>query len=245
MVLTECLIHDSVLLNASALDICVALAAQRLFNKSIKNYFRYRDWEYNPVEYLLLDDRKLALIIVSKVACTSIKATIGRDYGISFAKESGLDIHTHAEWHREYGRNFDAFSHYYLAVFVRNPFSRLVSCYKDRVQHDRSRQDIGTYYFSGYPYVIPPNSTFEEFAGTISEIPDRYADRHFKRQSYSVYRESERKNPDFIGRFESLQEDWQRLAKQFGLSPELAKLNTSRSAQGPVAGGDNHYRNAR
>jgi len=198
-----------------------------MYFKLLKNIVRYRDIDLDPVEYLVLGDRKLIFIVIGKVACTSIKATIGKSYNIDYRHESGLDVHMHSGWHKEYRKLKDPSSAYFKFAFVRNPLSRLVSCYRDKILFEGASVDYPDYYFKNYYFDIPPNISFASFVERIVKIPDHLADRHFKSQSYSIFRRDKSIKPDFIGRFENLQQDWSVLAKKFGLHPELAHLHSS------------------
>ena len=124
------------------------------------------------------------------------------------------------------------YTDYFKFTFVRNPFSRLVSCYNDRVV----LKDMGSYetcyHFKDYPIEIPPNISFSDFVHRVVDIPDYLADRHFKPQSYSIFRNNTI-TPDFIGKLESLSEDWKKLANMFELQDTIESLNrgTMKSSQ--------------
>lgn len=193
--------------------------------RPIRNQLRYGDSDFDPVEHLVFEDRGLVLLVISKVACTSIKATIGKSYDIKFKKRSGLDIHNHKFWTRCFGKLPEKYASFYTAIFVRNPFSRLVSCYKDRVIYEAGHQNFSRYYFEKYPFTIPVNCPFPSFVEFVSEVPDKWADRHFKAQSYILSKLN--KEPDFVGRFETISEDWQSLAKRFQFDETLTHLNSS------------------
>jgi len=215
------------------------------YRKCIKNFIKYRDPDYDRVEYLVLDDRKMVLIVLSKVACTSIKVAIGKSYGIGRNFESGLDIHTQSGWHKEYGGNHPSYGDNFYAVFVRDPFSRLVSCYKDRILYSGEREGHQDYYFNNYPVELPANISFEEFVERVVEIPAYLADRHFKSQSYSIYRRSKKNHPDFIGKFETIQDDWSVLARKFGFRETLGQLNPSKPRNAVVESDYRKYYNAK
>jgi len=191
--------------------------------KRLRNRIQYGDYDYDPVHFLVLEDRRLILQTHSKVACTSIKAAVGRDLGIGYQSASGLDIHTDERWPKVYGGIPDRCGEYFFATFVRNPFSRLVSCYQDRVLYSPNSEDLKVYYFGRNPISIPANCPFSEFVRIVENIPDPLADRHFKQQSYSLAKAG--RQPDFLGRFECLDEDWRWLATRFDLPKTLERLN--------------------
>ena len=123
----------------------------KILNKSIKNFINYRVIDLDPVEYLVLEDLNLVYVVISKVACTSIKATIGKTINIDYKLDSGLDIHKKNAWHREFGNLKYPYSDYFKFSFVRNPYTRLVSCYIDRVIYKGPNDDFPEYYFDSYP----------------------------------------------------------------------------------------------
>jgi hypothetical protein len=115
---------------------------------------------------------------------------------------------------------------YFKFAFVRNPFDRLVSFYEDKVR--RPKQHNGLYYFgSAYNKILignlfgasfGPDMTFPDFARLVSRVPDWLADAHFKSQYAMLFRRG-RQTTDFIGRFESIEQDWELLIRKYGVPP--------------------------
>ena len=100
--------------------------------------------------------------------------------------------------------------------FVRNPFSRIVPCYKDKVHR---RSSVTKKYFGSLRDV-----SFETFLRRINKIPTRYMERHFKpKHAWLSYRGE--LQPDYIGKIEHLKEDFQRVKDQCGVDfpPQLNK----------------------
>ena len=196
-----------------------------LIKTCFKHWLKYGQYAYDPNEYIALHDRQLLVQIISKVACTSIKATIGKSIGIDHKLPSGLDIHRNPKWHVLYGDQIRAYSHYDLICFVRNPLARLVSCYKQRVLFYEDDPDFPEYYFKDHPYTIKANCPFSEFLNKVIRIPDHAADRHFKSQYASIFGKKTR-TPEFIGRLENIEEDWKKVANRYDLQERLLKLNS-------------------
>lgn len=84
---------------------------------------------------------------------------------------------------------------------VRNPFDRLVSCYKNKILEEN-------YYpiQKGYGSMFYKEMPFCEFVYVVSRIPDLLSDRHFRSQySYLYYKG--KLVVDYLARFENLEQD--------------------------------------
>nr|VFJ63312.1 MAG: Sulfotransferase family protein [Candidatus Kentron sp. FM]VFJ67741.1 MAG: Sulfotransferase family protein [Candidatus Kentron sp. FM]VFK17111.1 MAG: Sulfotransferase family protein [Candidatus Kentron sp. FM] len=182
-------------------------------------------------EFLIFDDRGAAYLVVSKVACTSIKHAIAGSYGIS--SETVMDIHDERLWHRELGASRGIPKNYFRFAFVRDPFDRLVSCYRDKIIFVGDGNDnTEVPYFENFSVNrIEAGIGFGEFVEIVAKIDDAHADRHFKSQYAVLY---EKGNPlvDFIGKFETLAEDWDYIARRLDFNPILASLNDSKGKKG-------------
>ena len=196
--------------------------------------YRYllRDYgQIDPREFYLFDDRKLIYLVVPKVACTSIKTSIGMAYGIT-SPEYSLKIHEHPGWQRKIGMLSTVYQDYHKFTFVRNPFDRLVSCYRDKVIFSDPDEIYPKPYFElDYFFPICANISFAEFVESITEIPDRLADRHFKSQHATLYHKG-KLLVDYIGKFENLNEDWKALAQKYNFPTQLEHQHTTHTKTG-------------
>ena len=188
---------------------------------------------YIPNDYYVLEERKLVYISIPKVACTSIKTALMGGGADAQSRGAYMRIHSDAERFRQSCLRRSQ-SAYYKFAFVRNPFDRLVSCYEDKVR--TPVQHHGHYFFdTGYNRTVirtlfgrsfRPDMSFREFLELVNRIPDILADAHFRSQ-YSMLYKRRRRIPDFVGKFENLNEDWMSLADRFGL-PHLTQKNPTR-----------------
>jgi hypothetical protein len=178
--------------------------------------------------FLVFDDHKLAYLVSPKVACTSIKRALAKSYGIPRKKY----IHNRRLWNYELGKLENNRQDYYTFAFVRNPYDRLVSCYRDKVATRRANPYFGK--------KVPVDSNFAQFVQTVVTTPDCLADKHFKSQYFNLYRNGEIL-VDYVGRFENLAEDWRVLALKFNLEPELGHYGNSKDKAGVYSDYKKYY----
>ena len=125
--------------------------------------------------------------------------------------------------------NFDEFEYikrqkthelpYFKFAFARNPWDRLVSCYADKVVGaglDPVNNERNGVFKSFTKYKRDfKNMEFAEFAEFVCETPDRKSNSHFRSQ-YKFMPPLECLN--FMGRFENLTADLQRLREMLGIA---------------------------
>lgn len=178
---------------------------------------------------IALPESNAVFIWIPKVACSSLKAKFA---GLEAA---GADLDPHSI-------DFQSLRFPYLTwpvaarrrftfAFVRNPWDRLASCYLDKV----CGQSKGTtvYGESGVALCLERfglfsrNMAFADFVDVVCRIPDYRADGHFRSQSSFLSWFGGHIQPDFVGRYECLQNDFDVVAAKLGLrNSKLSKLQT-------------------
>lgn len=117
------------------------------------------------------------------------------------------------------------FNSYFKYTFVRNPWSRVVSCYRDKIlnAHPQHKVHIIKQYEGLYP-----NMPFSDFVDWLcaSEGKDDNADRHWISQ-YKLISDSKGKLLcDFIGKYENLEKDTAKIMEKLQLPySNLPKTN--------------------
>lgn len=187
--------------------------------------------------YIVSDSPRFVYCIVPKVACTSIKMAIAPVFGID---TTGMEvpredaqpryvIHQvfNESPHQIVGKRklverLEDYRGHFKFAFVRNPWDRLVSLYADKIagaghlikSAPKGRQG----FYKGMP--------FEEFVEVVGETPDAEANMHFRSQHKVLYA---RGVPlaDFVGRFETLEEDFARVAEKIGADLSLPHVLSS------------------
>ncbi len=109
------------------------------------------------------------------------------------------------------------FKHAFHFAFVRNPWSRLASCYTNKVLDKRPRR------FSEFKYLYPgirfERMTFPDFVRFVCRVPDDLCEPHFRPQ----YRFIDRGAIDFIGQTEHFADDLAVIIRRAGLDQRLLK----------------------
>lgn len=115
-----------------------------------------------------------------------------------------------------------------IFAFVRHPLARLYSAYVDKIVNAEreGRRNI----FACHDLFYGMN--FEHFVERVCEIDDRNIDRHLRSQAWFLT-DTQGLIPNFLGRLESFNIDWERLRQQIPSIGKVDHLN--------LAAGDSDY----
>ncbi|MEM7019044.1 MAG: sulfotransferase family protein [Pseudomonadota bacterium] len=176
-----------------------------------------------PEINIFLQSYHAVYIEIPKVACSSFKIALADLLGMDLGDWEGnphVADFPNLAWQETYDEPL--FPGLFAFAFVRNPWGRLVSCYRDKIGGGVS--DFTS--FSIRPGVadclagfeeFTAGMSFEEFAMAVASIPDTDADEHFRSQYTFIANESREIAIDFVGRYESLTSDLDALRQQTGL----------------------------
>ena len=109
---------------------------------------------------------------------------------------------------------------YYKFGFVRNPFSRLVSFYKNRYENNILKPHKMEPNIPGY---IKQVDSFEDLTLKISKMPDFILDPHFALQ-YPIFYKNGKCLVDYVGKFENIENDYKHIQEKYNYLP-LPKYN--------------------
>jgi chondroitin 4-sulfotransferase 11 len=209
----------------------------RVYRRSIKAPFKViqKLQGYDNSQPILLEDFKAIYFQIPKVASSSLKRLLKDEMNLG-----GLSPHSTRFPVINYDK-LDAgfYADYYKFCFVRNPWKRLVSCYHAKISN--SQWNINeTFWTKCLYYVIPKSSSsgyhrltslpvinkhmsFDEFIYAVANIPDEFANKHFRSQYTFICDPQGELLVDFIGHLESFDDDFQFVGKQIGLKIETKK----------------------
>ena len=168
----------------------------------------------------LLEQEKLAYIRIRKVASSSINLCLMQHLAKThqlpdptndrpLRKKIEADYSSHIE-HSEIRRRLKG--DYFIFAFVRNPLSRVYSCYRNKVINPKRANKKDILCNSEFYY----NMDFSAFVDAIVKIPDNILDRHLRPQSWFLC-DDQGLLPDFIGKLENFNADWDIVSDKYGL----------------------------
>jgi len=193
-----------------------------MFNK-IKYAKRFRKIRREKPDYWYLPEDNLGYIQIPKVASRSIRIAfmthVSGEDASGFSKEQQQAFakrhSAHVAQKDIRKQTPDAF----IFSFVRHPYERIWSCYKNKVSNPVSEKNIFACHNISF------KDSFDTFVDKICDIPDTEADRHFRSQSWFLMNGNQRLI-DFVGRLENMNDDWETLRQRFNL-PEIPHHNAT------------------
>jgi len=158
-----------------------------------------------------------------KVACTTTrKLLIDAEFGEvrSFAERSGTLHYNNFlpffnAWQMGDFPSFLADPEVFKFCFVRNPYTRLLSGYLDKVVRGEPQKN-NILEFLGKEDTPETEINFETFVRAVCEMPVLKQDAHWRVQYYHTCQEGI--DFDFIGKFEHLENDLRAVADRIGIS---------------------------
>lgn len=169
---------------------------------------------------IYLEQYRAVYIDIAKVASSSIKATLASVLEVEIPGGNPHEI--------EFPRpptsaptDDRIYPNLYSFAFVRNPWDRLVSCYRDKIAAEVP--DFTGFADSGVAHclvrfgVFKAGMSFSDFVHAVASIPDQEADEHFRPQSEYVTNTAGLIAIDYVGRYEKLADDFSVVARHIGL----------------------------
>jgi len=177
------------------------------------------------------DSMKLAYIVNPKVASSSITALLASDVDVE-SLEGKPTRQKHALLQKRALHTYDEISRlreagYFVFSFVRNPYARIVSFYKNKFE------PAGNGYLRTKRFAIKHQfrkmRDFNDVVRVICNTPDYLSDAHFMSQTRILFGPDGVNHLDFIGKLEKIDEDFDIISRRANLGP-IGRRNPSSSA---------------
>ena len=184
---------------------------------------------------ILLEHYKAIYFYIPKVACSTLKKVCVDLLNMNHAEGDLVEeVHLLAFPYVKKYKVADDYQDYFRFCFVRNPWSRLVSCYKDKIDYDQGhvyeRYENSFIAYLKNMKMYSKDMNFERFVEVVCEIPDELAEGHFRSQHRFILDDHDRKLVDFIGKFEQLHLDFDKVTEKLGIQAELPHLRSRKDS---------------
>jgi len=168
---------------------------------------------------------KILFIVNPKVGSSSVIFSMLKSY---LAKEnvSRSDFYKHVSFSGSKKLQRKSLESNFNFAITRDPFSRLYSCYKQKILLDDAPRHTKNYFFQYYP-LIKREQNFGDFVKAVYTIPDYLSEKHFMSQSriLNYYKNTFNINKLYkISNLSFLEED---LKHEFSANFQLEKRNLS------------------
>lgn len=188
---------------------------------------RYKIRREKP-ELWHFDNLGFGYIQIPKVATRSIRAGLLNTQGISIDPNNFEAFEARFGKHLPHATIRETGKHCLIFAFVRNPFARLYSAYADKILNASKEGRRNIFECHAIHYAMD----FETFARRVCQLQDHQLDRHLRSQSWFLHDEKGQ-IPQFVGKLETFNADWDKLREMIPALGSVGRLNT--------AAGDSNY----
>jgi len=178
------------------------------------------------LEVLEVPELRVRAVQVPKAGSGTIRMTVLR----ALRERAGADLPKEALWHHVRfvapedlaGLKPACFSF----GFVRDPYARLVSCYRHKIArpHQQGKKVSPIFWVYGRNFSLQMG--FPDFVRAVAAVPDDRAEKHFRSQTRFLFRD-EKPLVDFVGRLERFEEDWAEVCRHTHLQPVARAYNVT------------------
>lgn len=184
-------------------------------------------------------EHKLLFHTVPKVASSSLRFMMLALNGIDVSNMN-LERMTRLSQHRflrPFVSRLPRYRHYRHFAFVRNPWSRLLSCYRQQIENKKDN-DTMQFFLNQYPNVNFRDMDFSDFVHFVCNKSERDSNHHFRSQHYFLAGGT----MDFIGKYENFIADGHTLINRYGL-PESCEhfFREHHNSSGNALAGSDYY----
>jgi hypothetical protein len=190
---------------------------------------------------------RYVFIEVPKVACSSIKLTLQRAEldDPTFQREDFEDLHLRRfspllrpDQVGNLRRLLEA-PDFVRFCFVRNPFTRLLSCYLDKIVGNRPQKQSVLRQLGRFTQDMDAPVTFAEFVDAVAAQPDAVKDPHWAVQWQHTLQG--RIAYEMIGRYETFEQDFRTILDRIGIDHGRYHATERRHATSAARKLTDHY----
>ena len=197
-----------------------------------------------PSTCIVSPNNRFVYTYIPKVACSSLKMALAPHFGVDVnisdaAKENVFnDLQSFEAMHAanwpilpKHVLLSDQTWDYLKFAIVRNPWDRLVSCYKNKILASGNTNDfyengVHRALLKNYGDIFHSSMTFEDFAQAVCNIPDEIAEDHFRSQ-HTFVTHRDKLIVDRVGKLENIEEEWAYLCANINIDNKLENINVS------------------
>lgn len=184
---------------------------------------RYKIRREQP-QYWDFPELGFGYIQIPKVATRSIRDGLMNAQGFSSGYSNFMDFEQKFSSHIAHEKIRAASRGKLVFAFVRHPLARLYSAYVDKIINAEREGRRNIFECNGLPFGI----SFEDFVRRVCAISDRSIDRHLRSQAWFLS-DASGLIPNYIGKLEQFNEDWERLREQLPMLGAVRHLNVASS----------------
>ncbi len=199
---------------ANLLDEYCSKASKYAFNTTLE--------DVNYAIYISLKN-KYVYVETAKVACSTIKLTLQRleIEDKTFSRERFDDVHNRVYsplLRPQQVPNFETMlteDDYFRFCFVRNPYTRILSAYLDKIKgNSRKEKSFILSQLGLNQRNLNVDISFERFISALEEQPISVMNNHWRHQYYSTFQRNIQYH--FVGRFEEFSKDFSYVMHRLG-----------------------------
>jgi len=178
------------------------------------------------LEVLEVPDLGVRAVQVPKAGSGTIRMTVLR----GLREQAGADLPKEALWRYVRfvapGKLSTLQPERFTFGFVRDPYTRLVSCYRHKIERPRRQGKKVSPIFWVYGRAFSLQMDFPAFVRAVAAVPDRRAEKHIRSQTAFLFRDG-KPLVDFVGRLEHFEEDWAEVCRHSRLQPVARAYNVT------------------
>lgn len=205
-----------------------------------QNFFTMAHLNYRHHRNILVEKNKTVFFIIPKTGCSSLKAQLVEPLNLEKKENIAALIHDPRHYpfpFAEYDALNSTYADYFKFAIVRNPWDRMVSCFKDKIRaadYNESGFKNGVAIpLQGFGKSFYGGMTFRAFVEQVCALSDAVADNHFRSQFFQLINAEGELLVNYIGRFETMEQSLAEISQLSGLpftsSVHLNKTKTGKS----------------